>query len=478
MHSETPLDRRRNIWVVDDSPTDSERVRRLFASQHTVEVLHDGATALERLASGDRPDLILLDWVMPGMSGIEVCKYLRSSASELSSIPIILLTARYGPEEIVEAFSCGASDYVSKPFIENELKARVESLLHSKRLLQRAEQAEGDVRSLLSTAPDPIFAVNAQGNIKFVNDEGIRVLQKSKEEILGTPFHSLVADFSFSNLKISGGADLLPIPDVKIADKVFSPSIRVLPSDSAATTTVVLRDVTARRQADSRRLDFYSVIAHDLRTPITSILLRLEMAFRGKHGVLPAAHIGDLRKTETSLRSLVGMINDFLELARLEGVGYKIDRQPIDLNDLVSSTMDDFRPLLEKNDLDWSHVSDSTKTVVLGDRQRLTQVLANLFGNAIKFTPAPGQIKTAIAVTEEHVEVSITDTGRGIAKEEIPGLFDRYTRSADVGRDTPGTGLGLMIVREIVEAHGGIIGAESEVGKGSTFWFRLPRSKA
>lgn len=468
------FDRRRTLWVVDDSSTDAERVRRLFANELEVVIFKDGPAALERLASGAFPDIMLLDWMMPGMSGIEVCKFLRSTGSANFQIPVILLTSRYGAEEVTQAFAVGANDYVSKPFIDEELRARVSSLLTTQSFLRRAEQAEADVRSLLATAPDPMFAINAQGEITFVNEEGQRILNLPKEKIVGASFDALVPGVGFRHIGVGPGESFLPIPDVKIDGKTFSPSVRVLPSDSAATTTVALRDVTARRQAESRRLDFYSVIAHDLRTPITSILLRLEMVFRGKHGVLPAGHLVDLRKTESSLRSLVGMINDFLELARLEGVGYKIDRKPFDLGELVVETTEDFQPLLEKTGLDWKQEGFEERVEVVGDRQRLSQVVANLVGNAIKFTSAPGEITTRMNLTKDHVEISVLDTGKGIAKDEIASLFERYARSRD-SQDTSGTGLGLMIVREIVEAHGGVIGAESEVGKGSRFWFQLPR---
>jgi two-component system phosphate regulon sensor histidine kinase PhoR len=330
---------------------------------------------------------------------------------------------------------------------------------------------------LLTSAPDPIFAIDSEGKITFVNEEGLRVLNREQEQILGQPFADLVPGVGLRHIGVGPVESFLPGPDIHIAERVYSPSVRVLPSDNAASTTVALRDVTDRRRLESRRLDFYSVIAHDLRTPITSILLRLEMAFRGKHGVLPASHMGDLRKTETSLRSLMGMINDFLELARLEGVGYKIERNPVDLNKLVTSTVEDFVPLLEKNGLRWKHSGLEENVTVLADRQRLAQVMANLVGNAIKFTPGPGEVTTTLRATSFDVEFSVSDTGPGIPSEEIDGLFERYARSSNVARGAMGTGLGLMIVREIVEAHGGTVGAESLLGKGSRFWFRLPRTE-
>ena len=127
----------RTIWIVDDSATDADRVKRLLVkSNYNVEIINDGAIALERLSSGATPDLILLDWVMPGITGIEVCQYIRSSPTKISTIPILLLTAQHGTQEITEAFNSGANDYVSKPFVEDELMARVRALLQNKNLLQ------------------------------------------------------------------------------------------------------------------------------------------------------------------------------------------------------------------------------------------------------------------------------------------------------------------------------------------------------
>lgn len=472
------LDRRRSIWVVDDSATDADRVRKLLADHYDIEVIADGAAALERLAAGALPDLILLDWMMPEISGIEVCRYVRSAPGKLCLVPIILLTARHGSQEIIQAFSCGANDYVSKPFVEEELKARVAALLESRRLLERAEQAEADVRTLLANAPDPIFAVDAQGNVTFTNDEGLRILDLPENHVIGRRLSELIPEIGSRHISVGPGEPFFPLPDVQVGSRIFSPSLRILPSDSAAVTTISLRDVTVRRHAEARRLDFYSVIAHDLRTPVTSVLLRIQMALRGKHGVLPAGLISDLRRTETSLRSLVGMINDFLELARLEGVGYKIDRQPVDLAELIQNTMEDFRPLLEKGSLKWQPVGLDREALVLGDRQRLAQVVSNLIGNAAKFTQPKGQITTSLIVSDQHIEASVEDTGRGIPERELPGLFERFTRASSAADDTAGTGLGLMIAREIVEAHNGVIGVESQPGVGSRFWFRLPHFRS
>ena len=466
--------RRRTIWVVDDSVTDAEHVRQVLAQHHTVEVMHDGASTLERLSAEQAPDLLVLDLVMPEVSGLDVCRFVRGLQDRTAELPILLLTAYRHTQQIVEGLEAGANDFLAKPFEHEELLARVAALLRVRQLLERAAQAEASVRQLLANAPDAIFAIDAQGRVTYANDEAARILGMSASAIPGRLIHHLLPDLSLRNITIGPGESLLPLPDVKLGERSFSPSIRILPSDSAANTTIALRDVTARRQADLRRLDFYSMIAHDLRTPLTSVLLRLELISIGKHGVLPASLTADLNKMDTSVRTLMVMINDFLELARFEGIGYKIAHEPVDLAALVQSITEDFRPLIDVEGLQWKSVGLERDAFVIGDRSRLTQVISNLVGNAIKFTPAGGSLVTTVIAHERHIEVAVEDTGPGIPASELDGLFQRYRRVVQSDRDVAGTGLGLMIVREIVEAHGGIVGVESRQGAGSRVWFRIP----
>ncbi len=466
---------KKTVWIVDDSPTDTLRVSKVLSSQYNLEILNDGAVVLEKLTSGNLPDLLILDWMMPGLSGIEVCRYIRTLGKEFSELPIILLTAQHGSPEIVEAFRSGANDYISKPFVDEELMARVSAQISTQGLRNRVSRTEKDLRSLLINAPDSIVAVDAVGKITFLNDEAIRLLGGNLNSLLGKSLMEVIPELTSRHIGLNNVEPLLPVPEVKISDRVFSPSIRLLPSDDAAYTTISLRDITDRKKIESRRLDFYSIIAHDLRTPITSVLLRLQMVFRGKYGILPSGLLEDLRRTELSLKSQVVMINDFLELAKLEDMSYRIERKPVDLKALVSTLADDFIPLVEKKKIELKIDSPQSSPIVQGDYQRLSQVVANLLGNAVKFTSEGGKITISIRSAESHAELYIQDNGVGIAQNEIEHLFDRFTRTHNSAAFATGTGLGLMIVREIIEAHGGSVGVESQVGQGSKFWVWLPQ---
>jgi two-component system phosphate regulon sensor histidine kinase PhoR len=468
----------RRVWIVDDSPLDAERARRVLAGVYDVQVLQDGSAALERLTSQPAPDVMVLDWMMPGISGVEVCRYLRSGPTGSSQMGIVLLTAHRAVEQIVEGLSAGANDYLSKPYEDEELRARVMSQIRTRELLERATHAEGLNRRLLESAPDAMIALDTRGQLTFANEEACRVLGKAKELLLGVAVAELIP--SWPELTRQPGNDSYrTLPDLEIAGRLFSPTVRLPLTPSSSVVTISLRDVTTRRQAEARRLDFYSIIAHDLRSPLNAISLRTHLIMNGRHGPLAAGLLGDIHKIDESVKSLVVMINDFLEMARVDGTPIMIDHGEVNVAVLLDLTMESFRPLLEGNALSWERVvaESLSDCCVVGDAKRLSQVFANLIANAIKFTPPGGSITTTVQRAGEWIEIIVADTGPGVPPQALPTLFDRYTRVARPDADVAGSGLGLMIVREIVAAHGGTVGVESRVGVGSQFWVRLPGNK-
>lgn len=466
---------RRTVWIVDDSPLDAERARRALEPTYQVEVLQDGAAALERLAHGVLPDVLLLDWVMPGVSGIEVCRFIRAAAPPLRDLEVLLLTMQRETRQVVEGLSAGANDHVAKPFVEEELRARVDALARARALRERAEGAEALARKLVQSGADPLLAIDPEGKIRFANDAAHALCDEEPPALVGRPIADVLPGLPQHNVNVGPGESLFPLPDLTLKGRTYSPVLRLLEPHEGATTGVTLRDVTDVRRADARRLDFYSIMAHDLRSPLSSTLLRVDLMLRGKHGVMPPRVVEDLRKIDHSLKGLVAMINDFLELARLQGVGLRLERSDVDLVALVDEVMDDLAPLVELHRLSWAPVRPARAAVVPADRRRLRQVLSNLVANAIKFTPDEGRITTRVLLGDRFAEVQVEDTGRGIAPGALPLIFERFTREVDVEHQVAGSGLGLMIVRDIVRAHGGRVGVESEPGAGSRFWFRLPR---
>jgi len=464
------------VWIVDDSPLDAERAGAVLEAHYAVQIFRDGSAMLEHLAGHPPPDVLVLDWLMPGISGIEVCRFLRAGHAARPQLAILLLTMQTQTEQIVEGLQAGANDYLVKPYADPELRARVDALVRWNSLLERAQKAEASVRELLQYAPDPLLSVDPQHRLTFVNAEAQRVLGESADALRARMLSEVLPGLSADALAGAAGSSR-PLPDVELGDQIFSPSVRSLPSEEPAGLTIALRDVTARRQRESRRLDFYSIIAHDLRSPLGTMLLRTEMLLRGKRGVLSSGVIGDLRQMETHMRSLVALINDFLEFAKMEESAHTLERGRVELADLIDEIVDEFKPLVENTHQQIRVEIADREAVVLGDRRRLQQVLTNLIANAIKFTQVGGTITVRACCPGQQCEVEVVDNGIGIAAEILPTLFRRYTRAPSGKRDAGGTGLGLLIVREIVEAHGGLVGVDSTPGKGSRFWFRIPAAE-
>jgi signal transduction histidine kinase len=458
----------RIVWVVDDSSLDAERARNSLCRDYRVEIFNDGAAVLERIAEGRRPDVLVLDWVMPGVSGLDVCRYLRANSSNIADeMKVLLLTAHNETSQIVEGLGAGADDYLAKPYAPEELVARVAVLIRSQELVRRVANAEQTIRNLLDRSPDPLIAIGPNGTLTYANLAACAALARPANELIGEPVEHVI-----------GGLRTDPdeqghLPDVVIGDHVYAPSIRPLPFDDS-NKTISLRNVTEQRRLEARRLDFYSMIAHDLRSPLTSILMRTELMLTGKRGTLPEASSQDLRKIENNVRSLVSLINDFLDLARFEGTGFKLERNEVDLFALIEEAVEQFRPLADSRQIQLHAVRPGEAMITSGDPQRLMQVISNLVANAVKFTPPGGDVAIGFACERSMIRVGVADNGPGIPEEAIPSLFQRYARVGRTTAKVEGTGLGLMIVREIVEAHGGTVGVDSKEGEGSTFWFRLP----
>jgi two-component system phosphate regulon sensor histidine kinase PhoR len=466
---------RRVAWVVDDSALEAEIARRTLATDYDVEVFNDGSALLERLSSGHPPDVIVLDWTMPGISGIEVCRFLRSRP-ETSEMGVLLLTVHQQTEQVVEGLAAGANDYLIKPYAPPVLNARVASLIRSRILRERAARAEMLLRTVLTQLPDAVVTVDGDAKILFVNAAAERILGGEGASLIGQNIADIVPGLPLRRLIT---AEQQPAcSDVQIGDQIYAPHLSIAPSDDEGKTTISLRNVTVTRRLEARRLDFYSMVAHDLRSPLSTIQLRTQMMLKGLRGGFSQAATTELTKMNRSVDDMVQMINDFLEIAQLEGGGFQLEKNLLSATSVVSETMEEFRPLAEAKGIALGPVQTDGATLVVGDRRRLAQVISNLFSNAIKFSAAGGKVSARITAEKDCIETVVQDEGAGIAAAAQAALFRKYSRLAQSGPAVQGTGLGLMIVREIVEAHGGTVGVRSSPGSGSSFWFRLPRAEA
>ncbi|MBC7222671.1 MAG: PAS domain-containing sensor histidine kinase, partial [Anaerolineae bacterium] len=235
---------------------------------------------------------------------------------------------------------------------------------------------------------------------------------------------------------------------------------------------IVLQDLTEVRRLETVRRDFIANISHELRTPLASLKALVETLRDVALDDPPAAR-RFLDRAEAEVDALTQMVQELLELSRLESGQAPLEMKPVPVADLVVPSAERLRPQAERAGLEISFDLPADLPLVQADLERVRQVVLNLVHNAIKFTPAGGRIHIAARQVGAEVQVSVADTGIGIPPEELDRIFERFYK-ADRARSRGGTGLGLAIAKHVVQAHGGRIWAESAEGRGSTFFFTLP----
>ena len=245
---------------------------------------------------------------------------------------------------------------------------------------------------------------------------------------------------------------------------------------------VILQDLTQIRFLQTVRRDFVSNISHELRTPLTSLRAVVETLQDGALEETLVAH-SFLERAERELDTLTQMVEELLELSRIESGEVPLRLEPTDIGELIFDALDRLHPQAERADIAIDVQVAERLPMVSADAERMQRVVANLVHNAIKFTPAHGTIIITARLNDRadvqaEVLLSVKDNGMGIAPDDLPRIFERFYKSDRARtRGGSGTGLGLAIARHLVEAHGGRIWAKSKQGKGSTFFFTLPVSQ-
>jgi signal transduction histidine kinase/FixJ family two-component response regulator len=240
---------------------------------------------------------------------------------------------------------------------------------------------------------------------------------------------------------------------------------------------IALFSAYARERQEARRRDFYAMLAHDLRSPLATQSLGFQMLEDSRVGPLNEEQMEIVKTAVTLNRRLLGLVEDFLAFSQIEGGALQLQREPADLVALVRETVEEMRRLLDSRQQTLQLDLPDYPVELDVDRPHLKRVIANLLSNAQKYTPVGGHVVVSLKEQAAEVIVEVKDNGPGIPAAEQPRLFKRYYRIQDERRHQEGTGLGLLIVKEVVEAHGGRVWVESAgvPGQGSTFGFALPR---
>ena len=353
--------------------------------------------------------------------------------------------------------------------------------------------SEEKLRDLFENSNDIITYVDNRGKILDVNKRIKDVLGYLPKEIKGKNFTDLgilqVKDAP-RILKLFGETIITRQPQKLIelelkrknGSKVFMEvGTRFIRSDGHIKGIVnTFRDITERKTIEQTKDDFLNIAAHDLRTPMAEIRANTEMILSGDYGEMPPKLKVPLQDIDKAILNLIKMVDDFLTISRIEKGKMTINPKPIDLIPILNSIVKQIKPLVERSGLEFNCEIPAKLPLVLTDPDRISEVIINLLDNAIKFTDR-GSISLKVGVEKDSVVVKVSDTGIGIAQERQKDLFKKYTqfgaeKRIAYGKGT-GLGLGLYISRLIIEGCKGKIWVESELNKGSTFYFSLPIAK-
>lgn len=337
------------------------------------------------------------------------------------------------------------------------------------------DDERGRLAAVLDHMVDGVLITDGEGLVRLINPAATRILGLSQEAAQGRSLAQVVRQHEIITLWQQcneTGEEQIELAEVGRQGRFLQGIVTPLGGAEQGACLVILQDLTRVRRLETVRRDFISNISHELRTPLASLKALCETLRDGALDDPPAAR-RFVDRMDIEVDALTQMVQELLELSRIESGQVPVRLAPVALNDAVTPAAERLRAQAERAGIDLTVDVDGGIPLVLADRERIQQVVTNLVHNAIKFTPAGGSVRVYAAVRGDEVVVSVRDTGVGIPEDDLPRIFERFYK-ADHARSSGGTGLGLAIVRHIVQAHGGEVGAESVEGRGSTFTFTLP----
>jgi PAS domain S-box-containing protein len=342
---------------------------------------------------------------------------------------------------------------------------------------KRVARMESRYRGLLEAAPDAMVVVNHGGEIVLANFQAEKEFGYGRDELLGQNMKNIIPE-GFAERQLAGGlgsdaltlqiASGIELTGLRKDRSEFPVELMLSPLESEG--ILVIRDISARKNNERLKDEFVSTVSHELRTPLTSISGSLGLLAEQWASELPKSAARLLAIAHTNSQRLVRLINDILDIEKLESSRVVFNLSQVDLCSLVAHAIEENRGFAESYGVHVRLDAASAESDVNADPDRLAQVVTNLLSNAIKFSPADGEVLVAVEKNGSVVRVSVRDHGCGVPEDFKPHVFEKFAQAdGTTSRQKGGTGLGLSIVKQIVERLGGDVGFDDAPGGGTIF---------
>jgi signal transduction histidine kinase len=486
------------VLVIDDDELDRMAVRRALMSvapHVSIIEARDVAQGASAVAVG-RFDCVLLDFHLPDGNGLEMLVRMREAGD---STPVIMLTGVADAQTAAELMKSGATDYVSKALLSAERLER--SLRYALRIRAAEEQVrryKQQLEALSAAAPRINATLSAETTLATTADEARKVvgaryartrMQRELEPLgwieatsrEGDDTADQALDDAIEASLFSRDGSVVGTLEVRgKVDGTFTDSDHAMVTQLAQLASVGIENARlfeTARAATRARDDVLAIVSHDLRNPVHTIIMASTLQLE-----MPPP--GDRRRSTRQQSEIVlraanranRLIDDLFDATRIESGTFSINQQAVPITQIVSDAIDLLTPSAVAAHVQLVAEVEEQLPPAFADAQRVLQVFSNLGGNAIKFTPEGGRVTIAVRIAGTELQLSVSDSGVGIKREDVTHVFDRYWQGRE--RAHLGAGLGLWIAKSIVQAHGGRISIESKPDAGTTVTFTLPCSPA
>ncbi|HNW25843.1 MAG TPA: ATP-binding protein [Candidatus Gastranaerophilaceae bacterium] len=502
------------IVVVDDDTIVTSALKTLFKIEgfSDAHYFNNPKEAVEFIKT-NKPDLILSDFLMPEMNGLE---FLSAAKEIYPEVSMILLTGYADKENAIKAINeIGIYRYIEKPWENDDLiinikngiershllaqlrekieelekaKAQLEKYSHSLEELVAEKTADlvktnSKLSGIITYCADGIIIIDENGRIEQVNPACENFVGLSEETLKTMNFGDITYSGKGQNFKeiLKEHSEIFlrdyyiinSLRDKKIPVEISFATIASDEKEKVQKFVGVIRDVRAQKETERLRDDFIATLTHDLRTPLLAAIQTLKFFLDGSLGNLDEKQKVLLSTMQRSNEDLLGLVNALLEVYKYEAGKLNLCKTNFVLKDLINQCFSELEPLAKNKNIDFILTFCAHENLTINaDRGEIRRVITNLCGNAINYTNNNGKIDVLVREQNGDVIFSVADNGNGIPKEDIPHLFKRFSQGTSQKRST-GTGLGLYLSRQIIEAHGGKIWLESKVSNGSEFSFLL-----
>ncbi len=485
------------ILVVDDEKIMREGAERILTKEGWKATIAENRERGLELIKDGKFRILLLDLMMPGISGMDVLKTVRESQPELL---VIVITGYATIENAVEAMKRGAYDFIPKPFTPDQLRIVVRRALEKLNLEREAEllrierekslqdvaNEKSKTLTIINHMADGVLVTDQNGCIVLNNPAVTRMLGLEEESPLGKHLSEWTGNedlarmlekvLSMGSSQNRGISQELALGDPpKNFFVAHSAPIRSEQGEVFGSVTI-FNDVTWLKELDQMKSEFVNMVSHELRSPLSSIRQKLSLIVDGLTGEINEEQKQIVSRVQHRIDGLIGMISSLLDLARIEAGRLVQQKERIALSEIIDEVVELMDQEVEKKGLKFEVTIDAQLFPVHADRQSMETVITNLLSNAVKYNREGGRVSISARNRGEFVEVKVADTGVGISEENLPRIFDKFYRiRSEYTRKVIGSGMGLPLVKAIVEAHFGTISVESESGEGTTFTVLLPK---